>query len=28
MVARLPQFIKDAKNREDILKAIKVLREK
>ncbi len=28
MVARLPQFIKDAKNREDIMKAIKILREK
>ena len=28
MVARLPQFIKDAKNRDDILKTIKLLLEK
>ena len=28
MVARLPHFIKDAKNREDILKAIRLLQEK
>lgn len=28
MVARLPQFIKDAKNREEVLRTIKLLREK